>query len=225
MAAWAFYKPTRVLAPELAGVACVSEVICLDDVSRYEEAAELYNQAYAFVNSSLGAIDKKPRIIFCASAACFQSFGFNRAAAHTVGKSGIVIGPRGWKDYYLRHEMIHHLQAERMGVFRQVASYAQNWCTCRVEGGGATLVKWGLKGLGFSGKGEAPPTFATMRLRTVKTRNCLSVKTALSLIHQPAMSVQKRWRWLRGFGQLADLVAKVKFVDRIDEREIRRKAA
>ena len=30
---------------------------------------------------------------------------------------------------------------------------------------------------------------------------------------------------LRGFGQLADLVAKVKFVDGIDEREIRRKAA
>ena len=28
-----------------------------------------------------------------------------------------------------------------------------------------------------------------------------------------------------GFGQLADLVAKVKFVDGIDEREIRRKAA
>ena len=28
VAAWAFYKPTRVLAPELAGVACVSEVIC-----------------------------------------------------------------------------------------------------------------------------------------------------------------------------------------------------
>ena len=67
-------------------------------------------------------------------------------------------------------------------------------------------------------------TFATIRLRTVKTRNCLSVKTALSLVHQLAMSAQKRWRRLRGFGQLADLVAKVKFVDGIDEREIRRKA-
>ena len=68
-------------------------------------------------------------------------------------------------------------------------------------------------------------TFATIRLRTVKTRNCLSVKTALSLVHQLAMSAQKRWRRLRGFGQLADLVAQVKFVDGIDEREIRRKAA
>lgn len=68
-------------------------------------------------------------------------------------------------------------------------------------------------------------TFATIRLRTVKTRNCLSVTTALSLVHQLAMSAQKRWRRLRGFGQLADLVAKVKFVDGIDERENRRKAA
>ena len=59
----------------------------------------------------------------------------------------------------------------------------------------------------------------------MKTRNCLSVKTALSLVHQLAMSAQKRWRRLRGFGQLADLVAKVKFVDGIDERETRRKAA
>ena len=68
-------------------------------------------------------------------------------------------------------------------------------------------------------------TFATIRLRTVKTRNCLSLKTALSLIHQLAMSAQKRWRRLRGFGQLADLVAKVKSVDGIDERELRRNAA
>ena len=68
-------------------------------------------------------------------------------------------------------------------------------------------------------------TFATIRLRTVKTRNCLSAKTALSLIHQLALSAQKRWRRLRGFEQLADLVAKVKFVDGIDERELRRKAA
>ena len=68
-------------------------------------------------------------------------------------------------------------------------------------------------------------TFPSIRLRTVKTRNCLGVKTALSLIHQLAMSTQKRWRRLRRFGQLADLVAKVKFVDGIFEREIRKRAA
>ena len=68
-------------------------------------------------------------------------------------------------------------------------------------------------------------TFATIRLRTAKTRNCLSEKTALSLVHQLAMSAQKRWRRLRGFRQLACVLADVKFIDGIDERETGRKAA
>ena len=33
-----------------------------------------------------------------------------------MGKSGIVVGPRGWKPHYLRHEMIHHRQAEELGI-------------------------------------------------------------------------------------------------------------
>ena len=68
-------------------------------------------------------------------------------------------------------------------------------------------------------------TFATIRLRTKKTRNCVSAKSGLSLMHQLAMSAQKRWRRLRGFRQLADVVAGVKFVDGIDQRHISRKAA
>ena len=68
-------------------------------------------------------------------------------------------------------------------------------------------------------------SFATIRLRTVKTRNCVSAKSGLSLVHQLAMSAQKRWRRLRGFGQLADVVSDVRFIDGIDERKIGRKAA
>ena len=68
-------------------------------------------------------------------------------------------------------------------------------------------------------------TFATMRLRTAKTRNCLSEKTALSLVHQLAMSAQKRWRRLRGFRQLACVLADVKFIDGVDEKETGGKAA
>lgn len=78
-----------------------------------------YEEAYESVNSSVGIIEKKPRVVFCASQVCFQSFGFSKAAASTVGTSGIVIDPRGWKNYYIRHEMIHHLQAERLGVLKQ----------------------------------------------------------------------------------------------------------
>jgi transposase-like protein len=68
-------------------------------------------------------------------------------------------------------------------------------------------------------------TFATIRLRTVKMRNCLSAKSGLSLVHQLAVSAQKRWCKLRRFRQLADVIAGVKFIDGVDERTISRKAA
>ena len=68
-------------------------------------------------------------------------------------------------------------------------------------------------------------TFATIRLRTAATRNCVSAKSGLSLVHQLAMSAQKRWRRLRGFKQLADVIDGIQFIDGIDERQLSRKAA
>lgn len=46
----------------------------------------------------------------------------------------------------------------------------------------------------------------------------MSAKTGTTLMHQIAMSAQKTWQPLRGFRQLADIVASVKFIDGIDER-------
>ena len=146
LAAWALYKPTRVLAPEWAGVTCVSDHICLDDLAREAEAAALHDEADEFVTSRVGAIERKPRAIFCASEACFRSFGFDRAAAHTVGTLGIVVGPRGWKEYYLRHEMIHHLQAERLGMIRQ-------WL----------LPDWFTEGMAYSLSGDPRPPLTEPR--------------------------------------------------------------
>lgn len=68
-------------------------------------------------------------------------------------------------------------------------------------------------------------SFATIRLRSQKTKNCVSARTGLALVHQLAMSAQKRWRKLRGFRKLADVIAGVKFVDGVDEQTISRKAA
>ena len=118
-ASGAFYKPVRVLAPELNGVTCVGDIICMEDVSCHEEASKLYDEAFASVNTTVDELEEKPGVIFCFSRDCFDSFGFNRAGAHTVGITGIVVGPRGWKDYYMRHEMVQHLQVERLGVFGQ----------------------------------------------------------------------------------------------------------
>jgi hypothetical protein len=118
--AWMLFKPARVLAPGwVGGVTCPTETLCLDDAARLTEATRLYEDAVAFVESEIDAFESRPRVTFCSTDRCFRSFGFNRAAGQTVGRSGIVIGTRGWQDYYLRHEMIHYMQAEKMGVIGQ----------------------------------------------------------------------------------------------------------
>jgi transposase-like protein len=42
-------------------------------------------------------------------------------------------------------------------------------------------------------------TFATVRLRTAKTRGCVSRQTILSMVYKLGQSSQKKWRKLRGF--------------------------
>lgn len=115
--AWFLVKPVRVLVPQLAGVSCLSASVCTDDAARQQEADGLHAQGIAFVQDSLGAFEGKPRIIFCASQACADSFGLGARSAVTLGTWGTVIGPGAWKPYYVRHELIHHLQAERLGTF------------------------------------------------------------------------------------------------------------
>ena len=56
-------------------------------------------------------------------------------------------------------------------------------------------------------------TFATVRLRTSKTRGCGSRQTILSMVYKLGQSAQKRWRKLRGFKLLADVIRGVQFKD------------
>lgn len=65
-------------------------------------------------------------------------------------------------------------------------------------------------------------TFATVRLRTGKTRGCLSRTTALTMTFQLARCAQKGWRKLNGYQHFAEIIRGVKFVDGVKEA---RKAA
>jgi hypothetical protein len=116
LATWAFFKPVRVLAPTLAGVQCPTDGICLDDLARLEEATELKDEAVAFVQGKFGPMNKVPRIVFCSTQPCAKAFGFTSEGAYNVGTSGAVISPRGWKPYFVRHELIHHIQNEHLGI-------------------------------------------------------------------------------------------------------------
>jgi putative transposase len=61
-------------------------------------------------------------------------------------------------------------------------------------------------------------TFATVRLRTTKTRGCLSRETALTMVFRLCQSAQRRWRRLDGPARLAEIVRGVRFVD--GERQV-----
>tara|TARA_B110000977_G_scaffold122804_1_gene157669 strand:+ start:80 stop:1378 length:1299 start_codon:yes stop_codon:yes gene_type:complete len=63
-------------------------------------------------------------------------------------------------------------------------------------------------------------TFATVRLRTAKTRSCVSRTTILTMVFRLGLSAEKGWRKLRGFKRLADVINGVKFIDGIDEKTI-----
>jgi len=56
-------------------------------------------------------------------------------------------------------------------------------------------------------------TFATVRLRTAKTRGCVARHTILSMVYKLGQSAQKKWRRLRGFKLLADIIRGVQFKD------------
>ncbi len=56
-------------------------------------------------------------------------------------------------------------------------------------------------------------TFATVRLRTVKTRNAVSRTTILSMVFKLTQSAEKRWQKIRGFNLLADVIDGVEFIN------------
>jgi len=59
-------------------------------------------------------------------------------------------------------------------------------------------------------------TFATVRHRTVRSRGCLSNKTALAMIFKLTQAAEKRWHRLRGHHQLPKVILGVKFNDGIE---------
>lgn len=56
-------------------------------------------------------------------------------------------------------------------------------------------------------------TFATVRLRTAKTKGCLSRQTALAMVFKLAKSAERHWRCLDGSERLGQLIRGVHFRD------------
>ena len=59
-------------------------------------------------------------------------------------------------------------------------------------------------------------SFATVRHRTVRSKGCLSNKTALAMIFKLAEAAEKSWRRLDGHSQLPKLILGISFADGIE---------
>lgn len=117
VATLAIPSPLRALAPGLFGLVC-EERVCVDDARRLAEAQELVRSALADIGAKLGALDPPRTMIFCASEECYGKFGKRRSTSVTFGGKAILIGPRGWAAHFVRHELIHAAQYEKLGVIR-----------------------------------------------------------------------------------------------------------
>jgi len=59
-------------------------------------------------------------------------------------------------------------------------------------------------------------TFATVRHRTVRSKGCLSNRTALAMVFKLVEAAQKSWRRLDGKNHLPKLILGVKFIDGLE---------
>ena len=62
-------------------------------------------------------------------------------------------------------------------------------------------------------------TFATVRLRTARTRGCVSRTSLLTMVYKLGLCAEQNWRRLRGFKHLADVIENVKFIDGVKEEQ------
>ena len=62
-------------------------------------------------------------------------------------------------------------------------------------------------------------TFATVRLRTHKTRNCVSRASIFAMVFKLVQAAEKRWQRLHGFALMADVIEGVVFENGIKKEE------
>ena len=67
--------------------------------------------------------------------------------------------------------------------------------------------------------------FATVRHRTVRSKGCLSHKTALAMVFKLVMAARESWRRLNAYDKLPKVMEGVQFTDGIQADETQTRAA
>ncbi len=133
VSAFAFYKPIRVMIPEIFDINCQEKNLCVEDIAQLNKARDLFINAKHELKLKQGLVVGNPKIIFCSTNKCKKTFGLSRHAALNVGTFGIIIAPRGWSDYYVSHELIHSWQSRMVGNVKMLL-----------------IEKWMLEGMAYS---------------------------------------------------------------------------
>jgi len=127
LSALTFYKQSRLVVPELYGVTCIDSYICLEDITKTDNAKELYEYASKLTEKKLTKIQNKPIVIFCSSKQCSEKFGLKRASAFNLGTFGIIISHKGWKKHLVSHEFIHYWQSSINGNIKMLVLSNKQW--------------------------------------------------------------------------------------------------
>lgn len=118
LAAWYLIKPIRLIAPEVLDIKCYADGLCLDNEEKYAEARILHLEAIAFLSKNTGSFESTPNVVFCSTWECATKLGLGKRSAVTFATYGSAISPRAWKPHYVRHELIHQLQAQELGLVK-----------------------------------------------------------------------------------------------------------
>lgn len=114
-AAWTFFKPIRILVPELNGVDCTG-LVCVEQPSTLPRAQKLHAEALSNISTKLRRLHSPPVTVFCSSRACYASFGGGLERGAAILDLGVIIPPESWQTYIVEHELIHMLQAQELGL-------------------------------------------------------------------------------------------------------------
>ena len=112
---WVGFKPVRIFAPGLNAVSCKDRV-CVEDAADFPRAQRLQRDALAQVGRTLVPLERAPLTVFCASRACYRSFGGGMERGATLFDWGVILPPESWVPHIVEHEYIHMLQAEQLGL-------------------------------------------------------------------------------------------------------------
>jgi transposase-like protein len=138
--------------------------------------------------------------------------------ANVLNKLPASLQAKAKQDLHAIYEAENRQNAER-ALDRFVTKYGAKYAkatTCLIKDRDTLLVFYDFPAEHWKHVRSTNPiesTFATVRLRTAKTKGCLSRQTALAMVFKLAQSAERHWRRLDGSERLAQVIEGVRFRD------------